>query len=184
MDVLNQETHQPLNFVKEGAKIGVVNGAIALLLMYGSYYAGLDSFVTVQFVSVFIPYMIVILIFYGFKLRKENGGYLTFKDGLQFTFMSYVVATVIIALGTFVLFDLIDKNLTQKVFDISVEKTRRVMQGMGLKQDEIDKEIERMGSSQKTGAGNFILGIGSDLIWGFVKSLLVTLIIRREKPVF
>ena len=66
MDVLHTEQeYQPsINFVREGVKIGLINGAIALLLMFGSYFAGLDTFVTVQFVSLFIPYMIIILIVY------------------------------------------------------------------------------------------------------------------------
>jgi len=107
MDVLESEQqYQPqINFVREGLKIGLINGAIALLLMYGSYFAGLDTFVTVQFISVFIPYMIIILIIYGFQLRKRNGGYLSFKDGLQYTFMSYVIVTLLVAVGTYILYN-------------------------------------------------------------------------------
>ena len=74
MEVLNHEAHQPqINFIKEGVKIGLINGAIALLLMYGSYFAGLDTFVNVQFFSRFIPYMMIILIIYGIQLRKRKG---------------------------------------------------------------------------------------------------------------
>jgi len=182
----SEQTYQPqVNFVKEGTKIGMINGGIALLLMYGSYFAGLDTFVTVQFVSLFIPYMIIILIVYGLQLRKRNGGYLSFKEGLQFTFMSYVMATLLIAVGTYILYNFIDKDLTQKSFDLGMEKTRKFMENMGAKPEEIDKQIEGFGSSpQKTGPGNVILGVGTDLIWHFIKSLLITLIIRKERRAF
>jgi hypothetical protein len=185
MEAFNSEqTILPqINFIKEGVKMGFINGVIALVLMYVSYYAGMDVFVDTQFISGFVPYMIVILIVYGFQLRKKNGGYLSFKDGIQYAFMSYVIVTIVIALGTFVLFNVIDKNLTQKTFDLSLEKTRKLMQGMGAKQEDIDKQLESIGA-KGTGAKNFILGIGLDLIWSFVKSLLITLIIRREKPAF
>lgn len=186
MEVFNSEQPvQPqLNLVREGLKIGLINGAIALLLMYGSYFAGLNTFVTVQFISLFIPYMIAILIIHGLQLRKRNGGYLGFKDGLQYTFMSYVIVTVLVAIGTYILYNLIDKNLTQKTFDISIEKTRNFMQGMGAKPEDIDKEVERMGGAPKeTGIKNIVFGAGQDLIWHFVKCLLITLIIRKEKPV-
>lgn len=186
MDVLETEQqYQPqINFVREGVKVGLINGAIALLLMYGSYFAGLDTFVTVQFISVFIPYMIIILVIYGFQLRKRNGGYLSFKDGLQYTFMSYAVVTLLVAIGTYVLYNVVDKDLTQKSFNISIEKTRSFMQGLGAKPEDIDKEVERMGGAPKdTGLRNIVFGAGQDLIWHFVKSLLITLIIRREKPV-
>ena len=41
MEIYNSEQAvQPeINFVREGVKIGLINGAIALLLMYGSYFA-------------------------------------------------------------------------------------------------------------------------------------------------
>jgi hypothetical protein len=98
--------------------------------------------------------------------------------------MSYVIVTVVVAVGTYILFNLIDKNLTQKTFDIGVEKTRNFMQGLGAKPEDIDKEVERMGGTPKdTGIKTIVFGAGQDLIWHFIKSLLITLIIRKEKPV-
>lgn len=184
MEVLNQEMHQPqINFIREGVKIGLINGAVALLLMYGSYYAGLDSFVTTQFFSRFVPYMMIILIIYGFQLRKRNGSYLTFKDGLQYAFMSYVIVGVLMAIGTYILFNLVDPTLTQKSFDLSLEKMKHAFTNMGMSEEEIDKAIGKK-EVQKTDFGTIFLGTGIGWIWDFVVSLIVTLIIRREKPVF
>jgi len=184
MDVLNQEVHQPqINFIREGVKIGLINGVIALLLMYSSYYAGLDSFVTVQFMSKFIPYMMIILVIYGFQLRKRSGGYLVFRDALKYSFMSYVVVAIMVAIGTYILFNLIDKDLTQKAFDLSLEKMKNTFAGMGMKEEEIEKAMDSK-QAKKTDFPTIFLGTGFGLIWDFVVSLLVSLIIRREKPVF
>jgi hypothetical protein len=185
MDAFNtEETIQPqINFIREGAKIGLINSVIALLLMFGSYYAGLDNFVTVQFVANFIPYMMIILIIYGLQLRKRSGGYLSFRDGLKYSFMSYVVVGVLMAIGTYILYDLIDKDLTQKSFDLSVEKIKNTFAGMGMKDEDIEKAMGN-GKAQKTDFGTIFLGTGFGLIWDFVVSLIVSLIIRREKPVF
>jgi len=181
MEVFNSEqTVQPqINFVREGIKIGLINGVIALLLMYGSYFAGLDTFVTEEFISKFIPYMMIILIVYGFQLRKRNGGYLAFKDGLQYSFMSYVIVAIIVAVGTYILFNLVDKNLTQKVYDISFMKYKN----MGMKEEDLEKLMGKR-EDQKTGAATIFLGTGFGLILNFVASLIVAVIIRREKPSF
>jgi len=185
MEVFNSEqsVQPPINFIREGAKIGIINGAIALLLLFGSYFAGLDTFVTIQFISKLIPYMMIILIIYGFTLRKRNGGYLAFRDALKYSFMSYVVVAVLVAIGTYILFNLVDKNLTQKAFDLSIEKMKSTFAGVGMKEEEIEKA---MGSrdAQKTDLPTIFLGTGFGLIWDFVLSLLVSLVIRREKPVF
>lgn len=178
METFSQEV-RPINFIREGVKIGLINGAIALLLMYGSYFAGLDAFVTTQFIARFIPYMMIILIVYGLQLRKRNGGYLAFKEGLQYSFMSYVIVAVLVAIGTYILFNLVDKNLTQKSFDVSVERLTK----MGMKEEELERAIGKKGE-QKTDFSTIFLGTGMGLIWDFIASLIVTVIIRREKPAF
>lgn len=184
MEAFNsQPVYHKINFVREGMKIGIINGVIALILMYGGYFAGLETFVTTQFVSKFIPYMMVILIVYGFQLRKRNGGFLSFKEGLQYGFMSYVVVAIIVAMGTYILFNIIDKNLTQKSFDLSLEKMKSLFHNMGMKEEDIDKQTGTK-EPQKTDFSNIFLGTGFGLIWDFIVSLLVSLIIRKEKPVF
>lgn len=183
MEILHSEQYPRVNFVREGMRIGFINGAIALLLMYGSYFAGLDAFVTTQFISTFVPYMIIILIITGFRVRRKNGGYLSFKEGLQFTFMSYVIVALMVAIGTYILYNLVDKDLTEKSFTVMVEKTKQFMAGLGAKPEDIDKEVNRMGTPKDTGVKSIVLGMGTDLIWHFIKALLITLIIRREKPV-
>jgi hypothetical protein len=183
MEVLNQEGQRPINFIKEGVKIGVINGAIALLLMYGSYFAGLDTFVDVQFYTRLIPYMMIILIIYGFQLRKRNGGYLAFKEALQYSFMSYVIVGVLVAISTYILFNLVDKDLTQKSFELSLEKMKSTFSSLGMKEEDIDKAIGNK-EAQKTNLATIFLGTGMGLIWDFVVSLIIALIIRREKPVF
>ena len=178
METFNQEV-RPINFIREGVKIGLINGALALILMYGSYFAGLDAFVAEEFFSKFIPYMMVILIIYGLQLRKRNGGYVAFKEGLQYSFMSYVIVAIIVAIGTYILYNLIDKNLTQKVYDISFERYTN----MGMKEEDLVKMMGKR-EDQNTGAARIFLGSGFNLIFKFIASLIVTLIIRREKPVF
>ena len=181
MEVINSEpsAYPAINFVREGVKMGLINGALALLLMYGCYFAGMDAFVNEEFISKLIPYMIIILIVYGFQLRKRNGGYLAFKDGLQYSFMSYVIVALLMAIGTYILYNIIDKELTKKVYDAMMVK----MTNLGMKVEELEKMMGKR-EDQQTGIKTIFLGTGFGLILDFVKSLIVTLIIRREKRVF
>lgn len=186
MDVFSTEQQAPLvDFKREGFKIGIINGIFALILMYGSYYMGMDTFMNQQYISAFLPYMIIVLLIAGFQLRKKNGGYLSMREAIQFTFVSYIIAAVIIAIGTYILFNLIDKDLTEKTFKLGLEKSRALMERMGAPEEEIEKTIGKMGDQKaETGFKNIILGTGVGLIWDFVKSLLISLVIRKEKPAF
>ena len=186
MDVFSNDNEAPLvDFKREGVKVGIINGLIALTLMYGSYFMGMDVFINQQYLNTFLPYMIIVLLITGFLLRKKNGGYLSFKQAMQFTFMSYVIAAILIAIGTYILFNLIDKDLTEKAFLLGMEKTRGLMERFGASDEEIERTLERMENEKtETGFKTILLGTGLGLIWDFVKSLLISLIIRKEKPAF
>lgn len=185
MEVLNSPEAEGSvgDIKKEGIKFGITLGVFSMLIMYGSYFLGFDTFVNTQFASAFIPYMIIILLVGGFQLRRRNGGYLSFKEAIKFCFLAYVVAAVINAVGTYILFDVMDKTLTDRTFHAGLDKTRRVMERLGSSQSDINKAL---GDAEKTktttGIKTIFLGFGQGLIIDFVKSLLITLVIRKEKP--
>lgn len=171
-----------VNVVNEGLKFGVICGLIAVLLMYGSWTMGLTTFVTISFWTAFIPYMIGILLYGGFQIRKQNDNLLSFKEALKFSFLAYVIAALIIALATYVLYNIIDKELTQKSMQVALEKTRVMMEKFGASEEDIAKSLKRTEESSKdTGIGKIFLGTGLGLIWDFCKSLLMALIIRKEE---
>ncbi|MCW3088191.1 MAG: hypothetical protein JWQ78_1577 [Sediminibacterium sp.] len=171
-----------VNIVNEGIKWGSICGLIAVLLMYGSWAVGLNAFVGFQFWTNFIPYMILILIFAGLNIRKQNGGILPYAQALKFTFLSYVVVACITAIATYVLYNVIDKELTQKSMQVALEKTRAMMEKFGASEDDIAKAMKSTEEGSKdTGIGKILLGTGLFLIWDFVKSLLIALVIRKEE---
>lgn len=170
------------NVVSEAVKYGSICGLIAVLLMYGSWAAGLSTFVSVQFWTNFIPYMVVIIILGGLQIRKQNAGILPFSQALKFSFLSYVVVAVITACATYILYNIIDKELTQKSMQVAGEKIRATMEKMGSSEEEIAKAVKRTEDGSKdTGFARIFLGTGLFLIWDFIKSLLISLIIRREE---
>lgn len=179
------EVEQPqVNFVREGLKMGVINGLFALLIMYSSYYMGLDAFVNVQIAAKFIPYMSIILIIYGFQLRKRNDGYLSFKEGVKYSYLSYIITALIVAAGTYILYNVINTELSQQTFDIALEKVRNSMQRSGMSQAEMDKVLgDSMKERPVTNFRTIIGGLGFELILDFVISIIIALIIRRERPV-
>lgn len=171
-----------VNVINEGLKYGSICGLIAVLLMYGSWAMGLNAFVAAQFWGNFIPYMIVIIILGGLQVRKQNGGLLPFAQALKFSFLSYVVVAVIVAIATYVLYNVIDKDLTQKSMQVAMDKTRTMMEKFGASEDDIAKAMKRTEEGSKdTGAGKILLGTGLFLIWDFCKSLLISLVIRKEE---
>ncbi|MBV9988606.1 MAG: DUF4199 domain-containing protein [Chitinophagaceae bacterium] len=169
------------NIVNQGIQYGVICGLISIAIMYGSWAAGLNTFVTCQFYSNFIPYMILIFIFAGLQLRKQNDGVLSYADALKFTFLGYVVVAVMTAVSTYVLYNLIDKQLGEKSMQVALEKIRVTMEKFGASEEDIAKQMKKAEENPSTTPGKIFLGTGLFLIWDFIKSLLIALIIRKEK---
>ena len=172
-----------VNVVKEGVKYGLIGGLITLLLMYGAWgLTDTAGFVNISGIVTFVPYMIVILIITGINLRKSNNNVLTFKDALKFAFVAYVILAVTEAVGTYILYNWVDHDLTAKTFEIGKEKAIKMMSKFGASEQQIEETRIKMDKEgMDTGFKKVFLGLGIAIVWDFCKSLLIALVIRREE---
>ncbi len=169
------------NITNEAVKYGIISGLLSLVIMYGAWAVSINTFVSVRFISSFIPYVIGILIFGGITLRKANDNLLSYSEALKFAFLGYVIVEIFFAIGSYVLFNFLDTNLSQKTLEIAMEQTQRILENMGASADDIEKGLERTKESGKDMSFKTVfLGAGLYLIWDFILSLLIALIIRRE----
>jgi hypothetical protein len=168
----------------QAIKFGILAGFIETAIMYGSYYGGMDVFITTQVVARFIPYTIVILLVAGFRLKNKLGGYLSLKEGLQFAFLAYVISELVVAVSTYVLYNVIDPQLTAKSIEIGAQRTRSMMEKINSPESDINEAVAKIkGSKESTGIKQIFLGLGYGLIFDFVKSMLIAFVIKRERPV-
>lgn len=161
---------------------GVITGLIYLALTFGAWAIGsTDSFVSITGITTFIPYVIVTLIIVGIKLRKSNNSLLSFQEALKFTFLAYVIYALIEAIGNYVLYALVDPDLTAKVMEITMQKTMKMMEKFGASEQQLEEAMAKVKEEPKhTSFKQIFLGLGITLIWNFCKSLLISLVIRKE----
>ncbi len=173
------------NNIKQGVTYGIVGGLIFLVLLFGLWAVGsVENFVAVTGVTTFIPYLFIILLVVGSKLRKDNGGLYSFKEALQFTFVAYVVFALIEAIGNYALFALVDPDMTAKVMEISIAKTLQMMEKFGASEAQIEETIKRMQAEPKvTSFKQVFLGLGLAIVFNFVKSLILSVIIKKNEEV-
>lgn len=161
---------------------GVITGLIYLALTFGAWAVGTtDNFVSITGITTFIPYVIVTLIIVGIKLRKSNDNLLSFQEALKFTFLAYVIYAIIEAIGNYVLYAMVDPDLTAKVMEITMKKTMKMMEAFGASEQQMEEAVGKVEAEPKhTSFKQIFLGLGITLIWNFAKSLLISLVIRRE----
>jgi hypothetical protein len=166
-------------------KYGLIGGLILITIHIASWsMGGAATYTKVVAIDNFVPYIFGLIIFAGLQERKLNGGILKFADALKFAFLSYVIVALIEAVGNYVLFNVLDKDLTAKVIEISKEKMMSMMEKLGGSEEQMKEAMAKVDKEAKeTSLKNIVLGTGMNLIWYFIKALIIALIIKKEaKP--
>lgn len=173
------------NNIKQGITYGIIGGLIFLAISFGPWALGsVEDFVSVTTITNFIPFHFIILLVIGFKLRKNNDGLYSFKEALQFTFVGYVIYALIEAIGTYVLYVLLDPELTAKVIEIAIAKAMQMMEKLGAPEVEIENTIKKMRAEPKTTTFKQVfLGLGLAIGFNFVKALILSIIVKKNEEI-
>jgi hypothetical protein len=162
---------------------GITSGLIFSVFSFGTYYSGINSFFSFSIIYKFLPVVAIMVIIFGFNLRKRLGGFISFKEALQFALVSYLVYEIFAAIVTYLLFVVIDPQLTQKLKEAGTEFSMKILKSAGAPREEMDKTLANMKKQQETtGYKNIWLGLGTNLVLDFIISMLVAVIVKKEQP--
>jgi hypothetical protein len=174
----------PVLINRQGYKFGAMAGILGILVLYIGWYLGIETYASVQSTEGFIPYMLALIVLGGLQLRKNNNGYINFKEALKYAFLAYVISAVLMAIATYILHNVIDKDLSENSFKVMLGRLETALKKENAPPAYIKEQMETaLKSKPVTDLKNVILGLGLALIFSFMKSLAVTLLIRKEKPV-
>lgn len=171
-----------VNLFNEGTKYGIICALIALLSVFGSWAISDTTFATVQKWANFLPYMFIIILIAAFNVRKQNADYLSFQDGLKFSFWAFALSTLVLGIGNYILFNLIDTGLSERVAVIAMEDMKTMMEKFGASEEDIEKSLASSSDSLKdTGFKKIFLGVGISLIVGFIEAAIISAIVKKEE---
>jgi hypothetical protein len=176
---------------------GIVNGLIlgvvyTILSIFCFYIKVRSTTSPVSFIGipiilrVFIPIFIVLLL--SFLIRKNVGGYWTFKQATTGIFIMLLVAYVIHFIGNDLVFNkLIEPNNAQITEKISEDFKSFTMKGSGAKKSDIDASINSMRKTFSQDKGNSIktdiITNAGIILFLFVFALLFSALLRNAEYV-
>lgn len=116
--------------------------------------------------------------------KIENGGYLTFKQSLKPTFLTYVVGSLIGVIFTYLLYNFIDPTLNDMMLEKSIEMAEKMVKMFGGNEEAVEQaiaEVEKKGASMTIGTiiQNYLVGL---IFPGFVLALIVSAIVKKNPP--
>jgi hypothetical protein len=171
-----------------GLILGVVLLAVSILSFYmltadtGS--AWLIVFSPIIF-SVFIPIVIVLL--FCFNLRKNIGGYWTFRQAVTGIFIMFVLSYVIQVIGRDVVFArVIEPDMVSKTQTAMLKATTTMLKKGGADQATIDQkraDIQKQLADEKNiTVGSIIQGYIITVIFLFVFAVIFGAILKKNPP--
>jgi hypothetical protein len=173
-----------VNLTKESIKYGIIGGLIICLVHIGSWTMGVATYVSVISIESFVPYLIILFLLAGLQIRKQNGGFLSFKEAIKFVFLAYAIVAAIEAINSYILYNILDKDLTGKVLEITREKMVKMMEKFGATPEQLKENMQKVDAEKKeTNLRNILLGTGMYLIWYFVKSMIISIIIKKDPKI-
>lgn len=165
---------------------GVVGGISLIFLNVITYVAGPSVLFSWWNSVLQLAVFIVIAIFAGLEAKKQQNGYIGFKEVLKPVFTAFIIGTAIITVYQYVLYKYIDPKLVDALKDNLLESTEKWMHKFKAPQEEIDKQLDELSKTDfNVGIKKSFMDFLKGIIFYFAIAAIISLIIRKkpaEKP--
>lgn len=177
---------------KKAAIYGLAFGVVSLVIGIAALYliADTKSMVVVIGSPILLSFVlpIILAVYFCLNLRKQVGGYWTFREATSGIFVLFISAYLIYSLGNYVFAHAIDPNINKAVKENIVNVTERFASKQDIPTEQIDEKIEEMreqlAEEQTQTTGKIFQSVVYAIIIIFVGSLIFAAIFKKDPPVF
>lgn len=164
-------------------KWGIIGGLISFLVSVVTQYSGLaeDFSETLGWVSFLITFVVnVTVLFLALKeVREQQGGYLTYGEGLGSSTLLGAIWGLVAGGFNYIYINFIDNAVIQKQMDLA----RQRLEDQGMSESQI-QDAEKITNMMLGPGVQFVMVVVATTFILFVLGLIVSGIMKREKPMF
>ena len=161
---------------------GVLGAAVNFAVLMVLYLVNMNLLAE-WYVAILALLILVIFLFTGtIAARKSNGNVLSFGQAWVASMTVALVAQVLSAALTLLLYQVIAPELPGVLEQITLEKTQAMMEGFGMSGDMLDMQMKEIKAAMKeayTWKGLVKNSAGGMLMWALV-SLIVAAVTRKN----
>ncbi|MEM1135643.1 MAG: DUF4199 domain-containing protein [Bacteroidota bacterium] len=158
--------------IKYGIILGLFNIGYSLLLQL----TGLAGEQSLGYLS--FAFMIIILVFAYREFKGYNDGFMKLGQGISLGMLIVVISSVFSSIFTYLYLKLVDDSMIQMIADVTREE---MMKNPNLSDEQIEQALA-MTANFTTPEMILVFGIIGGLFFGFLISLVMSLIFRKENP--
>lgn len=180
------ETTQTFNLKAEALKNGAIWGVINIVIFLVTWYIMPSLMSSYWYAGLTILVGIALAVFFCLDLRKKAGGYWTFGEALWPIFAMFLTAMALVFVFTIVFGKFIDPTYPEKMKELSLQSTEKMMNSMGMSGEDLDKAMAGASESlDKQFSPTFaqaVQGFGIAAILYFIGALIFALIFKKSNP--
>lgn len=167
---------------QNGIKYGIIAGLALIISTLLLYFIDAATMIKIAFIPNFAIY-IFCMSKSPIEDKKADGGFITFRNAFQSSFIVFVVASFFYTFFFYVLISIIDPSLIDVQMEVFLDLFERFAEWakMGDAEfDEIVKELEKINHipSFVETLQAYLFG----LIRGAIPALIIAAIVKKEKP--
>ncbi len=166
-----------------GVTYGLIAGLSLIVLTVLLYLGGVEYFLG-PFAYTSYIIVIVLAVLAALKKKKLNGGYLPFAEALKITFSVFAIAFLAQVLFNYILMNFIDTGFRDALTQATYDKMESMMRRFGATDEQIDKQLDAAMKDNPHSIKNAMLGYAIWCIVFFLVSLIISAIVKKNKPEF
>lgn len=161
--------------INYGVILGMISAASAIVV----YLLGPEAMTEMSWVT--YPFTILsigLLIYFGIRLRNENGGYFTFGQAYGNLMVMSVVSALVSGVVSLVLFVLIDSDFGESYLEL----LREQMYNQGLDEEGVEMAMSFTEWMNPFSTMGVVLSIVISIIGAALLNLIFALIVKKNPP--
>jgi hypothetical protein len=163
---------------KNGIKYGTISGLFSVFYMIALYVVDYKLFINIWLG------VIVMLAFLLLELRKNLGGFMTYKEGFTGYFISALIGILISTSFSIVLFNVIDTATRDLIHEALITFQVENLQKWNVPAADIKKAVDDLKETPQFSTVGLLYGILKSLLGSIFFGLILAAIFKKNKPVF
>jgi hypothetical protein len=177
-------TEQPTIY-QHALKWGLIVAGVSVFITILLYIIDYTVMIQLKFGLLSLLLYLGLTIYAGINYRNSIGGFLPYGKAFQHGFIVLAISGLVGTIFGFILYNVIDPELPQKLVDASIDNTREIMEKFGASGDQADEALEK---ARTEAAGRFTLvgqikGYAWILVVSAVIALITSIFVKKNQPV-
>lgn len=162
---------------------GLISALVSLLVFVLMYIGGTEVIGSPYALLTWL-FPIVISVIACRKAKKENDGFLSFKESLKISFGILTASALATSIFSYFLYNYIDPSFGERMVQLAMENSQKIMEKFGAPQDAIDKAMKEISFEKIASFKAIFQSFITVCIPNFIIALIIAAIVKKNKPEF